>query len=183
MTDLSSPSPSPSRSFPVMYSPFWYFLFRQRDRFLCLRASPSVLGAGLALPWAAFSGRGLLRGLPLGRRAGWRGGAVGGWGRFGGGGGAKPQSSSQVSSPLRRPLLSLGVELSEHAGCLLGLPGLLKETGVSEHWGLGRGLLPLPVKPTSKPTPKQRGQRNHNKGFLIRSLADVVCDVLIYQKR
>lgn len=69
------------------------------------------------------------RGLPLGRRAGWRGvfgrdDGESAWGSIGGGGGgegvAKPQRSSRASSALRRPLLNLGKEGSVTSASLVG---------------------------------------------------------------
>lgn len=60
-------------------------------------------------------------------------GEVGGGG-IGGGGGegvAKPQRSSRASSARRRPLLSLGKELSVASVSLLDMAELLTETGIS----------------------------------------------------
>lgn len=67
-----------------------------------------------------------------------------GGGGIGGGGGegvAKPQRSSLASSARRRPLLSLGKELSVASASLLDIAELLRDTGVSTL----RGLLPLSV--------------------------------------
>lgn len=60
-------------------------------------------------------------------------GEVGGGGICGGGGEgvAKPQRSSLASSARRRPLLSLGKELSVVSVSLLDMTELFKETGVS----------------------------------------------------
>lgn len=139
--DSSRCSPSSSLSFSVMYSPVWYFLLRHRRRFLWEGASPSAL-AVLPLPWDARSGRGFERGLPLGRRAGCvglgGGGREAGGGGIGGGGGegvAKPQRSSRASSARRRPLLSLGKELSVVSVSLLDME-LLRDAGVSTLCGL-----------------------------------------------
>lgn len=86
------------------------------------------------------------RGLPLGRRAGCKAGegGEGGGGDVGGGGGegvAKPQRSSRASSARRRPLLSLGKELSVASGSLLDMSEPLRDTRVSARWR----LLPLSV--------------------------------------
>ncbi len=58
-----------------------------------------------------------------------------GGGGTGGGGGegvAKPQRSSRASSARRRPLLSLGKELSVSSVSLLDIVELLRDTGVSK---------------------------------------------------
>lgn len=141
-------SPSSSLSFSVMYSPVWYFLLRHRRRFLLAGDSPSARAA-LPLPWNPRCGRGFERGLPLGRRVGWLGVGEGGreaagGGGIGGGGGegvAKPQRSSRASSARRRPLLSLGKELSVASVSLLGTAALSRDAGVSSR----RGPLPLSV--------------------------------------
>lgn len=67
----------------------------------------------------------------MGVRGGGREGGGGGIGGGGGDGVAKPQRSSRASSARRRPLLSLGKELSLVSVSLLDIAELLRDSGVS----------------------------------------------------
>lgn len=67
----------------------------------------------------------------MGIKVGGREAVGGGNGGGGGEGVAKPQRSSRASSARRRPLLSLGKELSVASVSLLNIAELLRDTGVS----------------------------------------------------